>query len=42
MKSATVKLFDDLVVDVERLVRVVVEEMGSKESRRGLTPCLCC
>lgn len=28
MKSATVELFDNLVVNVERLRRVVVEEMG--------------
>src|SRR5260221_693951 len=38
MKGATVELFDDLVMDVEGLPRVVVEEMGSgQEIRCGVS-----
>ena len=33
MKGATVELFDDFVMDVERLLRVVVEEMGCGDPR---------
>ena len=43
MQGAAFKLFEDLLVDLERLFRVVLEEMGSsQEIRRGLIPCLCC
>jgi hypothetical protein len=35
MKGATSELFDDLVVNVERLLLVVVEEMNSDREPRG-------
>lgn len=42
MKGATVELLDDLVVDVERLLLVVVEEMSCERIHRRFTRCLCC
>jgi hypothetical protein len=43
MKSATSELFNDLVMDVERWLRGVVEEMGSGQNIRcRFSRCLRC